>query len=177
MYSMGNNMFGGGLMNWLPDAKTSMSNATAASSFIEDMNQRRARSEMLPMQLYNSKLGTGYDAMMNKIKLDMADNYNSQNNFNKQTPVDVNRDQFLREVSMGTMNVPPSAANVQYYSPNAGITPQVQGEISGQMQMQPQQQLQLQQLPQLPQEQQYMGEVTRGYNYPMNPTLSQMLGK
>ena len=163
MYSMNGNGFGGGLMDWMPNAKTAIDNANSASNFIEEMQQRRARSELLPMQLYNNQLGTGYEAMVNKIKLDLAADYNSQNNLNRQMPVGVNRDEWLRRLGTNQsdgVNVTPATANTQYYSPNAGITPQVsQGQ------------------PQSIYGANTGGEVSVGTGYPTNPTLASLLGK
>lgn len=55
MYSMTPSSFGGGVMDYLPNAEQAMSNANNASDFIFNMQKRRAASELLPMQLWSEQ--------------------------------------------------------------------------------------------------------------------------
>lgn len=55
MYSMTPSSFGGGVMDYLPNAEQAMTNANNASDFIFNMQKRRAASELLPMQLWSEQ--------------------------------------------------------------------------------------------------------------------------
>ena len=55
MYSMTPSSFGGGVMDYLPNAQQAMENANNASDFIFNMQKRRAASELLPMQLWSEQ--------------------------------------------------------------------------------------------------------------------------
>ena len=68
MYSVTPSNFGGGLIDWLPNADTAMKNANAASEFVFNMQARRAASEAMPMRLWADQNQSNASALENMRK-------------------------------------------------------------------------------------------------------------
>ena len=81
MYSMTPSSFGGGVMDYLPNAQQAMENANNASDFIFNMQKRRAASELLPMQLWSEQNKANYSGALNEYNAMNVNAVQARNHF------------------------------------------------------------------------------------------------
>ena len=81
MYSMTPSSFGGGVMDYLPNAEQAMTNANNASDFIFNMQKRRAASELLPTQLWSEQNKANYNGVLNEYNAMNVNAVQARNSF------------------------------------------------------------------------------------------------